>query len=108
MSKTKEEIVRLVKEGNIAVAWITSKGALVHIPTHDGTIFGWFAGVDAAFFNNPDFPEPVLVVDGVKGLSAVDPEWDGSELSTCSNPDCRCTHNSNWNTHDNIWKKANV
>ncbi len=35
------------------------------------------------------------------------PEWDGSELFTCSNPDCRRTHNSDWNTHDNLWKTSN-
>ena len=33
----------------------------------------WNMAID--YKNYPDFPEPVLVVDGVKGLSAVDPEW---------------------------------
>ena len=72
---TKAEVVRLVKEGNTAIAWITSKGALVYIPTQP---VGCIAGVDASFFDDSTFPEPVLVVDGVKGLSAVDPKWDGA------------------------------
>jgi len=98
---TKAEVVRLVKEGNTAIAWITSKGALVYIPTQP---VGCIAGVDASFFDDSTFPEPVLVVDGVKGLSAVDPKWDGKDLFTCSNPECGQTHNSDWNTHDNLWR----
>jgi len=105
MSKTKEEIVSLVREGKTAIAWITSKGALVYIPQHP---VGCIAGVDASFFNDPNFPEPVIVVDGVKGLAAVDPEWDGSALFKCENPACGKTHNVDWMVHENLWKKANV
>lgn len=100
---TKAEVVRLIKEGNTAIAWITSKGALVYIPTQP---VGCIAGVDASFFDDSTFTEPVLVVDGVKGLSAVDPKWDGKDLFTCSNPECGQTHNSDGNTHDNLWRNA--
>jgi hypothetical protein len=99
VTPTKAEVVRLVKEGNSAVAWVTAKGAIVHVPTQPA---GLIAGVTATFFEGT----PVVVVSGVRGLSAIDPEWDGQDLFTCSNPQCKQTHNSDWATHDNLWKKV--
>jgi hypothetical protein len=93
------EVVRLVKEGSTAIAWITSKGAIVHVPTQPT---GLIAGVDSSFFKGT----PVVVISGVRGLSAVDPECDGEDLFTCSNPECGQPHNSDWNTHDNLWRKV--
>ena len=104
MTQTRDDVIRLVKEGNTAVAWITTKGAVVHVPTQPTVCI---ESVDASFFDDPAFPKPVLVISGTKGLSAVDPEWDGRDLFTCSNPECKQTHNSDWTTHDNLWRIDN-
>jgi len=112
---SRDEVIRLVRANQIAVVWVTSKGAIVHIPTQPLSLL---AGEDASFFDRqaltdgPFFEDlegtdtPQMIVTGVKGLSAVDPEWDGKDLFTCSNPECKQIHNSDWNTHDNLWKRA--
>jgi hypothetical protein len=95
---TREEIIRIVREGNKAVVWITDRGAIVSIPTSTGLYL--LAGEDETFFD--DFvPWPIVIVHGVKGLSATDPYWDGSETFYC--PDCKQMEDSDLNTHNNLW-----
>ena len=61
LTPTKAEVVRLVKEGNTAVAWLTAKGAVVHVPTQPAALI---AGVTATFFEGT----PVVVISGICGL----------------------------------------
>ena len=114
---SRDEIIRLVWANQTAVVWVTSKGAIVHIPTQSLSLL---AGADTSFFDQQALTDgpffeglevtgtPQVIVSGVKGLSAVDPEWEGKDLFICSNPECKQTHNSDWNTHDNLWKRVTV
>lgn len=108
---SRDEIIRLVWANQTAVVWVTSKGAIVHIPPESLFLL---VGADTSFFDQQALTDgpgleitgtPQVIVSGVKGLSAVDPEWDGKDLFICSS---KQTHNSDWNTHDNLWKRVTV
>lgn len=110
---TKEEIIALVK-GNVAViAWVTEKGAIIRIP-EEGLRLAVGAGVlfITEFFKDPNFLQmgiPFVIVEGVSGLAATDPYWDGSDIFTCENPQCPCYGKSKdmgVNVHDTLWARA--
>ena len=98
MKLTREEIINLLNAGTVATAWITNKGAIIR-----------FTSGDVGLLPTSDFDDSwrsfsadrLFVVDGVKGLAAIDTEWDGKDLATCVHGK---THNADWLKHDQLWQ----
>lgn len=89
----REEIISVVRSRTSVVAWVTDKGVIIFDPTE--TKLTMLVGADGSFFDgvNDRMMEagvdvPLVVVEGVIGLAATDPEWDGQESFCCHNPDC--------------------
>ena len=71
-------------------------------------------GADRSIFDGVDermmkagVDVPLVVVEGISGLAATDPEWDGEETICCENPDCPDPERSVDETcYLNLWKRS--
>ena len=89
----RNEIVTVVRSKTSVVAWVTEKGVIIYNPCE--TKLTLLVGADRSFFDGVDnrmmkagVDVPLVVVEGIIGLAATDPEWDGREMFHCHNPDC--------------------
>lgn len=51
-------------------------------------------------------PAGVIVTDGVEGVAAIDPEWDGESTVTCKNPQCGKVHDVHLTVAENLFQQA--
>ena len=89
----RNEIVRAVRSRTSIVAWVTDKGVVIYNPNE--TKLTILVGADRSILDAVDervmeagVDVPVAIVEGISGLAATDPEWDGREMFHCHNPDC--------------------
>src|ERR1019366_3201909 len=89
----RNEIVTVVRSRTSVVAWVTEKGVIIYNPAE--TKLTVLVGADRSFFDGVDermmkagVDVPLVVVEGISGLAATDPEWDGQETFRCQDPDC--------------------
>lgn len=86
-----DAIVRVVREKVLMVAWVTDDGLINWVPrprTGEAALFA-IKEADASFVAMPVpssrrpgyeiLPLPVLVIHGIKGLSATDDKWKGDD-----------------------------
>ncbi len=108
----REEIITEVRDRTAVVAWVTEKGVIIYNPAE--TKLTLLVGADGSFFDGVDdrmmkagVDVPLVVVEGISGLAATDPEWDGQETFRCHNPDCPDPVRSVDETcYMNIWKRS--
>jgi hypothetical protein len=108
----RNEIVTVVRSKTSVVAWVTEKGVIIYNPCE--TKLTVLVGADRSFFDGVDermmkagVDVPLAVVEGIIGLAAIDPEWDGQETFHCQNPDCPDPVRSVDETcYLNIWKRS--
>ena len=108
----REEIVTVVRSRTSVVAWVTDKGVIIYDPSE--TKLTVLVGADGSFFDGVDermmkagVDVPLVVVEGISGLAAADPKWDGRETFHCQNPDCPDPVRSVDETcYLNIWKRS--
>jgi hypothetical protein len=108
----REEIVTAVRDRTSVVAWVTDKGVVIYNP--GDTKLTVLVGADRSFFDGVDermmeagVDVPLVVVEGIIGLAATDPKWDGQEMFHCQNPDCPDPVRSVDETcYLNIWKSS--
>ena len=108
----REEIVTAVRSRTTVVAWVTENGVIIYNPGE--TKLTLLLGADGSFFDGVDdrmkkagVDVPLVVVEGIIGLAATDPEWDGQETFRCQNPDCPDPVRSVDETcYLNIWKRS--
>jgi hypothetical protein len=112
----KQGIVDLVRSGESAVAWVTEDRGrwygIVFIP--DGRrgiqVLGGGAKDDISKAEilrileetRDESGMPLRIVEGVDGIAACDPHWDGSPTFVCRNPACGLVHDIDENTAINI------
>ena len=93
-------------------SWVTEKGVVIYNP--GDTKLTVLVGADRSFFDAVDermmeagVDVPLVVVEGISGLAAIDPEWDGREMFHCHNPDCPDPARSVDETcYLNLWKRS--
>lgn len=109
----REEVVRLVRSRTSTVAWVTEKGVILYNPDNPerlSLVVGAgrsFVGGIAKEALEAGIDVPFLIVEGISGLAATDPEWDGDEMFHCQNPDCpNPIHSADENSYVNIWKRS--
>jgi len=108
----RNELVTVVRCRSSVVAWVTERGVIIYDPSD--TKLTLLVGADGSFFDGVDermtkagVDVPLVVVEGISGLAATDPEWDGQETFRCHNPDCPDPVRSVDETcYLNIWKRA--
>lgn len=49
---------------------------------------------------------PMVEINGVAGLAATDPHWDGQPTFVCKNPHCNMVHDVHENCAANLFKQA--
>jgi hypothetical protein len=49
---------------------------------------------------------PICIVEGVDGIAATDPAWDGSPAFVCSNPACIALHDVHELVATNLIKRS--
>jgi len=110
---TNKEIFRAVQSRTSVVAWVTEKGLIFYNPD-DTKKLTLPVGADRSFVGGiakemleAGMDVPFLLVEGISGLAATDPEWDGQEMFHCQNPDCpNPVHSADENSYVNIWKRS--
>ncbi len=108
----REEIIAAVRSRSSVVAWVTERGVVIYDPSE--TKLTLLVGADGSFFDGVDdrmrkagVDVPLVVVEGIIGLVATDPDWDGEETFRCHNPDCPDPVRSMDETcYLNLWKRA--
>src|ERR1035437_4552908 len=91
--RTREDLIHFLNANTgMATAWITAKGAIVRFP---GVTPATIPDIDATSFRDL----PVLVIDGAKGLAAIDPDWNGEGLTICPHGKY---YNADWLKHDQL------
>ena len=108
----REEIITAVRSRTTVVAWVTEKGVVIYFP--GDTKLTVLVGADRSILDAVDervmgagVNVPVVIVEGICGLAATDPEWDGEEIFHCQNPDCPNPARSVDETcYLNIWKRS--
>jgi hypothetical protein len=108
----RNEIVRAVRCRSSVVAWVTKKGIIIYNP-HE-TKLTVLVGADGSILDAVDervmeagVDVPLAIVEGISGLAATDPRWDGREIFRCQNPDCPDPVRSMDETcYLNIWKRS--
>ena len=108
----RNEIVTVVRSRLSVVAWVTEKGVIIYDPSV--TKLTVLVGADRSFFDGVDermmkagVDVPLAIVEGISGLAATDPEWDGQEMFCCQNPDCPDPVRSVDETcYLNLWKRS--
>ena len=108
----RNEIVTVVRSWTSVVAWVTEKGVVIFDPNE--TKLTVLVRADGSFFDGVDermmkagVDVPLVVVEGISGMAATDPEWDGHEMFHCQNPDCPDPVRSVDETcYLNIWKRS--
>jgi hypothetical protein len=111
----KRSIVELVHSQQSAVAWVTR---------HEGQWFGIVFVPDAerglqvlTGMTKPVLKKmlceireetglPLRIIDGVDGIAATDPHWDGSSTFFCANPACGEMHDIHEMTAANIIRRV--
>ena len=78
----REEIITAVRSKTSVVAWVTEKGVVIYFP--GDTKLTVVIGADRSIIDAVDeramsagVDVPVVVVEGIAGLAATDPKWDG-------------------------------
>ena len=110
--KERNELVTVVRSRTSIVAWVTEKGVIIFDPCE--TKLTLLVGADGSFFDGVDdrmmkagVDVPLVVVEGISGLAATAPEWDGQETFLCQAPDCPDPVRSVDETcYVNLWKRA--
>jgi len=51
-------------------------------------------------------PAGVVVIEGVEGVAAIDPDWDGESTVTCENPQCGKVHDVHLRVAENLFQQA--
>lgn len=51
-------------------------------------------------------PANVIVTEGVEGIAAIDPSWDGEDTVMCANPACGKTHDVHLKVAENLFQQA--
>ncbi len=108
----REEIITAVRSRTTVVAWVTEKGVVIYFP--GDTELTVLVGADRSIIDAVDekamragVDVPVVIVEGICGLAAADPEWDGEEMFQCQNPDCPDPVRSVDETcYLNLWKRS--
>ena len=108
----RKEIITAIRSRTSVVAWITERGVIIFDPNE--TKLTVLVGADGSFFDGVDdrmmragVDVPLVVVEGISGLAAIDPEWDGREMFHCHNPDCPDPVRSVDETcYLNLWKRS--
>ena len=108
----RNEIVTVVRSKTSVVAWVTEKGVIIYNPCE--TKLTVLVGADGSFFDGVDermmeagVDVSLVVVEGISGLAATDPLWDGQEMFHCQNPDCPDPVRSVDETcYLNLWKRS--
>ena len=108
----RDEIITAVRSRTTVVAWVTERGVVIHIP--GDTELTVLIGADRSILDAVDeramragVDVPVVIVQGICGLAATDPEWAGEEMFHCQNPDCPDPVRSVDETcYPNIWKRS--
>ena len=78
----RDDIVTAVRTGTTVVAWVTEKGVVIYFP--GDTELKVLVGADRSIVDAVDekamragVDVPVVIVEGITGLAATDPDWDG-------------------------------
>ena len=108
----RDDIVTAVRSKTSVVAWVTDKGVVIHFP--GDTKLTVLVGADRSILDAVDEKAmragvnvPVVVVEGIAGLAAADPEWDGEKTFCCQNPDCpEPERNVDETCYLNLWKRS--
>jgi hypothetical protein len=123
------EIVRRAESREWLVSWLDSRGMIAWdwtepgkaitllsapLPTgiQDWSMFFWDAHEQMVREFQARFPgesaPSAMLVHGVAGLAATDPEWDGKPTFVCANPACGAVHDVHENVAMVLWeRKAN-
>ena len=110
----RNEIVTVVRSKTSVVAWVTEKGVIIYNPCE--TKLTVLVGADGSFFDGVDdrmmeagVDVPLVVVEGISGLAATDPEWDGRETFRCQDHDCLGpVPSEDENFYVKLWKRARM
>jgi hypothetical protein len=51
-------------------------------------------------------PAGVIVTEGVEGIAAIDPDWDGEPTVTCANPECGKVHDAHLRVAEDLFQQA--
>ena len=108
----RKEIITAIRSRTSVVAWITERGVIIFDPNE--TKLTVLVGADGSFFDGVDdrmmkagVDVPLVVVEGISGLAATDPEWDGQETFRYQNPDCpEPVRSVDETCYLNIWKRS--
>jgi tetratricopeptide (TPR) repeat protein len=110
-SMTKEEIIATVKENSRVVVWLTEKASFISIPFND--ILVWWGDAGDAIERATrqvaalGFPaDHILFIEGVTGIAALDPEWDGSDTFFREDSDCQIAHSIDQLVAERLFQKA--
>ncbi len=108
---TKEEIIATVTENSRVVVWLTEKASFISIPFNDVLVW-WGSAGDAIERATRQiaalgFPaDDILFIEGVTGIAALDPEWDGSDTFLCEDPDCQIAHSIDQLVAEGLFQKT--
>ena len=108
----RNEIVRVVRSKNSILAWVTDKGVVIYNPNETKQTL--LVGADRSILDAVDkrvmeagVDVPLAIVEGISGLAATDPEWDGQETFQCQNPDCpEPVRSVDETCYLNLWKRS--
>ena len=108
----RDEIITAVRSKTSVVAWVTDKGVVIHFP--NDTKLTVLVGAHRSILDAVDeramaagVNVPVVIVEGICGLAAADPEWNGEEIFHCQDHDCPGPVRSTDETcYLNIWKRS--
>lgn len=108
----REEIITAVRSKTSIVSWVTEKGVIIYNPNETRPTL--LVGADRSILDAVDervmaagVDVPLVIVKGISGLAATDPEWDGHEMFHCENPDCPDPVRSVDETcYLNLWRRS--
>jgi tetratricopeptide (TPR) repeat protein len=107
----KEEIIAAVRGNNHVVVWLTDKISFVHIPFNDidmrwGRPEEAIEGVKKVV-SALGFPiDEIMFIEGLSGLAALNPAWDGSDTFFCEDPNCKIAHSADQLLADRLLQTA--
>jgi hypothetical protein len=110
MARRENEIEALVRSKKSGVAWVIKHAgrwyAIVFIPGQRSLGVIPYTSKDLLVRLLEETREetglPLRIVQGIDGLAATDPHWDGNETFVCSNPRCRAVHSAHENVAKNL------